>query len=78
VILTFKDQSSGNTTPLTKNDMLAARYDFDATIRITKGTTLTASARAMLNTGAYTEFFREHDWLLKFKMEWGLKVETRF
>ena len=55
VTLTFQNQASGNNTPLTQSDMLAASYDFDAAIQITAaGNTRTASARSMLTNGSFT------------------------
>ncbi|MBW2736073.1 MAG: hypothetical protein JRH20_27115, partial [Deltaproteobacteria bacterium] len=44
----------GNNTELSAAQMLASGFDFDATITLTQGSTLSASARAMLEAGAYT------------------------
>ena len=54
--LTFSDQTSGNNTPLTTAQMLAARYNFDATLALTftSGKNASASARTMLAAGDYT------------------------
>lgn len=54
VTLTFRDQASGNNTPLTAAQMLSSGYDFDAQMKLTSGTTLTADARQMLSDGSYT------------------------
>ena len=55
VTLSFQDQATGNNTPLSKNDMLHAAYDFDAVMQLafTSGTTADASARRMLQAGDY-------------------------
>ena len=51
----FKNQASGNNTPLSKAQMLSADFNFDATISLTKnGVTKVASARSMLANGDYT------------------------
>ncbi len=55
VILTFSNQSTGNNTPLSKETMLSANFNFDAQIKITSnGSAKTVSAREMLNAGDYT------------------------
>ncbi len=56
VTLTFRDQPAGNTTALSKADMLDASYNFDATMQLafTGGANASASARTMLNAGHYT------------------------
>jgi len=55
VKLTFRNQSTGNNTPLSKDQMLDSGYNFDATIGITSGgVTKTASARQMLSDGSFT------------------------
>lgn len=48
VNVTFQDQSSCNNTPLTKTQMLAANFDFDAQMVMTGGINATPSARQML------------------------------
>jgi hypothetical protein len=54
VTITFDSQTCAN-TPLTKAAMQTdANYDFDATMSLTNGSTITASARAMLDAGDYT------------------------
>jgi hypothetical protein len=54
ITITFANQTSGNNTGfLTKTQMLAKTYNFDAKMELTKGTTVTASARAMLNAGNF-------------------------
>ncbi len=47
--ITFQNQGSCNTTALTKTQMLDAAYDFEATIALTNGSTVTSAARTMLN-----------------------------
>ena len=50
----FQNQTSGNNTPLSKTEMLDSKYDFNAQMLLTNGTTLTADARTMLSNGDYT------------------------
>lgn len=52
--ITFQNQVSGNNTPLSKSDMLDAKYNFDASIQLTNGTTISSSARIMLANGDFT------------------------
>lgn len=53
--VTFQNQATGNNTALTANEMLDAKYNFDAKIEMTSGgVTKTASARTMLQNGDYT------------------------
>jgi len=54
VTVTFQNQASGNNTALTKTQMLDAAFDFDAVMELTNGTTVSASARTMLNGDAFT------------------------
>jgi hypothetical protein len=55
VTLTFQNQASGNNTPLSQAQMLAAGFDFDAKISIVSGgVTKVASARQMLQNGDFT------------------------
>jgi hypothetical protein len=52
--VTFRDQSSGNNAPLTLAQMQGTAFNFNAQMRLTNGSTVTADARNMLNAGAYT------------------------
>jgi hypothetical protein len=55
VILSFKNQTVSNNTPLTKETMLSPQFNFDAAMKLYSGnTTQSASARAMLTNGDYT------------------------
>lgn len=55
ITITFQNQASGNTTGyLDKTGMLVSGYDFNATIALTNGSTVTATARTMLNADAFT------------------------
>src|ERR1022692_2566695 len=55
VTVTFQNQVSCNTTPLTTAQMMDSAYDFNAQMQLTNGgITVTADARTMLNAGAYT------------------------
>ncbi len=59
ITVTFQNQSSGNNTPLTTAQMVDPSYNFDARMLLSAPncsgcTTGTASARTMLNAGAYT------------------------
>ncbi len=55
VTLTFSNQTTGNNTPLSKEAMLGANFNFDAQIKLaSNGSTKTVSAREMLNAGDYT------------------------
>ncbi|CAL2080315.1 conserved protein of unknown function precursor containing a type A C-terminal secretion signal [Tenacibaculum sp. 190524A02b] len=53
-IITFQNQLNGNTTPLTSSEMLHKNYNFDANIKLTKASTINASARSMLINNDYT------------------------
>jgi hypothetical protein len=53
VTVTFQDQGTCDNTPLTQAEMLDPSYNFEAQMQLTNGSTLTASARAMLSAGAY-------------------------
>jgi hypothetical protein len=55
-MLSFRNQPSGNNTPLTRAQMLNPKYDFDAKMQLafTSGTVAFASARRMLEDGHYT------------------------
>lgn len=54
VTITFANQTSGNNTGfLTKSQMLNNTYNFDANMELTKGVTIRASARDMLNAGKF-------------------------
>lgn len=53
--VSFQNQTSGNHTPLTQADMLAANFNFDAVMLLANaGVTKAASARAMLQNGDFT------------------------
>lgn len=55
ITITFRNQSTGNNTPLTKEEMLANNFNFDAIMDLTNGgVTKTASAKTMLQNGDYT------------------------
>lgn len=55
VVCTFQNQTSGNNTGyLTKTQMLSAAYNFDANIVLTSGTSISASARAMVNADKFS------------------------
>ncbi len=54
VKLTFTSQQSAQDTPLSQAAMLDAKFNFDATMDLTAATTVTASARTMLQNGDYT------------------------
>jgi hypothetical protein len=55
--ISFRDQSSGNNTPLSKNEMLGSNFNFEALMELTKdGLTRTVSAREMLQNGNYTSW----------------------
>jgi hypothetical protein len=54
VVVQFANQPSGNNSALPQSAMQSASYDFDAQILISNGATPIASARRMLNDGAYT------------------------
>lgn len=55
VAVTFQNQPSGNNTGyLAQQDMLGAGYDFDAGMQLTNGSSVSASARTMLQAGAFT------------------------
>ena len=54
VAVTFQNQASCNTTPLTQSQMTSAGYNFNAQIKMTNGSTITADALTMLTAGAYT------------------------
>ncbi len=55
VTATFQNQANGNNSGYeTKTNMLSASYDFDAHIILTSGTTVSASARTMLNNDSYS------------------------
>ena len=56
ITLSFRNQSSGNNTPLTPAQMLDPKFNFDATIQLafTSGAVVLASARQMLQDGHYT------------------------
>ena len=50
VTISFANQTSGNNTGfLTKREMLASKLNFDARMELTNGSTVSASAREMLN-----------------------------
>jgi hypothetical protein len=55
VTINFNNQTSGNNTGfLTKADMLASGFNFEATMELTNGgTTLSATARALLNADKF-------------------------
>ncbi|OGL86151.1 hypothetical protein A3I40_03370, partial [Candidatus Uhrbacteria bacterium RIFCSPLOWO2_02_FULL_48_12] len=52
--VTFQNQTSGNNTPLTATQMLGSNFNFDAAMELTNGSTVTASARRMLQDGNFT------------------------
>ncbi len=56
ITLSFRNQSSGNNTPLTPAQMLDPKFNFDATMQLafTSGAVALASARQMLQDGHYT------------------------
>lgn len=54
VTLSFKNSSITNNTPLTKEQMLDVKFNFDAKITLTNGSSQSASARTMLANGDYT------------------------
>jgi hypothetical protein len=55
VTVTFRNQATGNNSGyLNADQMLAGGYDFDATMALTNGSTITASARTMLANAAFT------------------------
>lgn len=56
VIITFRDQSSGNNTAfLNSADMLQNNFDFNAVMELNNGnSTVTASARTMVQNNAFT------------------------
>jgi hypothetical protein len=55
ITVTFQNQGSGNNAGYaTKSDMLGTGYNFDATMQLTGSTIQNASARTMLNAGAFT------------------------
>jgi hypothetical protein len=56
VTVTFQNQATGNNTPLTKEQMLSPSFSFDAEmeLRDAAGNVRTASARKMLEAGAFT------------------------
>ncbi len=59
ITLSFRNQSTGNNTPLTVAQMLGSNFDFDATMQITNGgVTKTTSARQMLQNGDFTYWTR--------------------
>jgi len=52
--LTFQNQASGNNTALTREQMLDAKFDFDAVIALQSGSTVkSVSARRMLEQGDF-------------------------
>ena len=60
VLITFRNQTSGNNEGgLSKDAMLDPAYDFEAQMKLaSESTSLAASARAMLEAGAYTTWFQ--------------------
>ncbi|OGJ92144.1 MAG: hypothetical protein A2268_06330 [Candidatus Raymondbacteria bacterium RifOxyA12_full_50_37] len=57
--VTFQDQSTGNDANyLTKQQMLDSSYDFNAIMELTNGTTVSASARTMLNDDHFTYWLK--------------------
>lgn len=53
--ITFQNQINGNNAPLSKEEMLGHRFNFDATMELTQGgVTKTVSAREMLKNGDHT------------------------
>ncbi len=53
--VTVQNQTSGNNTPLTAAEMLGSNFNFDAAMELTNGgTTVSASARQMLQDGNVT------------------------
>lgn len=56
VTVSFRNQSTGNNTPLPQQEMLSNSFNFDATMDLTfdNGVQDTASAREMLQNGDYT------------------------
>src|SRR3989338_5266208 len=59
IVATFQNQQTGNSqTFLTPAQMLGAQYNFGATIRLTSGSAVSASARTMLSDGEFEYWLR--------------------
>jgi hypothetical protein len=57
VTVTFQNQGTGNNTPLSQAQMLGSNFNFDAQIQLSNGSTVTASALAMLTAAGSCSSF---------------------